>query len=157
MLLLLTFASDLLVRAHLAYFDSAGGLVTTRPAILRRFLRSPTTWVDLAATVPWAQLAWAWAGLDGSGALHAQRLGLLLLAHCLRLYRVPQLLGELEHDLSVSRFVPVLLRNLFFLLLDVHLAACAMFYAARLGGFDPDTTWVGSNWDRFQGRSNPAK
>lgn len=116
--LLATFTADLVLKAaFLAYYDDSGALVVQHRKICARFTSSLVCYVDLVSTIPWANIAWLVAGLDGSSSRRAHWLGLLLLVHNLRIYRLPVFFSELEVGMRVSRVAIAVMRNTFYLFL----------------------------------------
>lgn len=139
--LTLIFAVDILVNFNLAFYKDEV-VVFERAAIIKEYLRL-MFWVDLVGVFPFETVALFLVGeLGGTPSNKALLFSLLRLLRFVRLHRMKKLNDLLQYHPQVSLLVFTLIRNLGAVLTVTHLAACSMYFIARLENFD-ETTWLG--------------
>lgn len=136
------FVCDIAVNFNLAYYNERDEIVSERGKIARHYLRR-MFWVDLVGVLPFYAVALAASGQMGQNSTLAQCLGLLRLFKLVRIHRLMQLFSALKYSAKVSLMWLTLTRNFSAALVWTHLAACIMYFIARLYDFDEDSTWIG--------------
>jgi hypothetical protein len=140
LLLNLIFSVDLVVNFNLAFYKDEV-MVFDRTEIFKAYF-SRMFWVDLMGVFPFETVALLWAGDLGEDNRKALLLSLLRLLRFVRLHRIKRLSYILQYNARISLLWFTIMRNLAAVLFITHLAACSMYFLARLHGFGEDT-WLG--------------
>jgi hypothetical protein len=136
----LIFTVDILVNFNLAFYKNEV-MVFERSEIFREYF-SRMFWIDLIGVCPFETVALYMAGELGNTGRTALLFSLLRLLRFVRLHRMKRLSDLLQYNARVSLLWFTLTRNLAAVLFTTHLAACSMYFLARLRNFDDDT-WLG--------------
>jgi hypothetical protein len=136
----LLFTGDILVNFNLAFYKDEV-MVFDRREIFKSYF-SRMFWVDLIGVFPFETVALLMAGELGEDNSKALLLSLLRLLRFVRLHRLKRLSYLLQYNARVSLLWFTIMRNLAAVLFITHLAACSMYFLARLHGFGEDT-WLG--------------
>jgi len=139
-LLTLIFAVDILVNFNLAFYKDEI-VVFERTEIFTQYM-SRMFWVDFVGVFPFETVALFMVGELGANSTKALLLSLLRLLRFVRLHRMKKLNDLLQYHPKVSLLWFTLIRNLGAVLTVTHIAACSMYFIARLESFD-ETTWLG--------------
>ena len=146
--LTLIFAVDILVNLNLAFYREEV-IVFDRKEIFKEYF-SRMFWVDLIGVFPFENVAIAMTGPLGENSNKLLYLSLLRLLRFVRLHRMRRLNDILQYSAKVSLLWFTLIRNFAAVLSSTHLAACSMYFIARVNGFGEDT-WIGPHMDGMSG------
>ena len=134
------FAVDIAVNFNLAFYKDEI-MVFERSAICKEYL-SKMFWVDFVGVFPFETTALYLSGELGTTSNAALRWSLLRLLRFVRLHRMKKFSDSLQYNPRISLLWFTLIRNLGAVLTVTHLAACSLYFIARLENFD-DKTWLG--------------
>jgi hypothetical protein len=140
LLLNLLFSVDIVVNFNLAFYKNEV-MVFDRREIFKAYF-SRMFWVDLIGVFPFETVALFMAGELRENNSTALLLSLLRLLRFVRLHRLKRLSYILQYNARISLLWFTIIRNLAAVLFITHLAACSMYFLARLHGFGEDT-WLG--------------
>jgi hypothetical protein len=140
LILNMIFTMDIVVNFNLAFYKNQV-VVFDRNEIRKEYMKR-MFWVDLVGVFPFETLV-LWVSRDlGTNSQAALLWSLLRLLRFVRLHRMKRLSDILQYDARISLLWFTLIRNCAAVLFTTHLAACSMYFIARLYGFG-ENTWLG--------------
>lgn len=146
--LTLIFVVDIFVNFNLAFYKEEI-LVFERREIFHDYFGG-MFWIDFIGVFPFETFALLLAGNPGGSNNEALYFSLLRLLQFVRLHRMKRLSYVMQYDARISLLWFTLIRNFGAVLTVTHLAACAMYFLARLHDFD-ETTWLGPHVEGLDG------
>ena len=112
-------------------------LIWDKRIIAIKYLRG-WFWIDVISSFP---VDLSMNGSVSRGSVVARILSGLGLLRLLRLYRVRQMMSELERKASMPYFALLVIKFTLLIALSAHWSACMLYYIARMEDFD-ETSWV---------------